>query len=68
LMKSNKQLLFQYAGFAFQLLVLLIVAVFAGLKFDEWLNLTIPVFVWLLPLLAIIGTIFKTFNDTKRKN
>ncbi|MFY8004896.1 MAG: hypothetical protein ACOVNR_08625 [Chitinophagaceae bacterium] len=67
-MKSNKQLLFEYAGFAFQLLVLLAVTVFVGLKFDEWLNLAIPVFVWFLPLLAIIGTMVKTFNDTKRKN
>jgi hypothetical protein len=65
-LKTNKQLLWQYAGFAFQLFVLLAIAVFAGLKFDEWLNLLIPVFVWLLPLISIIGTILKALNDTKR--
>ncbi|HVX52262.1 MAG TPA: hypothetical protein VHB48_19030 [Chitinophagaceae bacterium] len=63
---QNNRLLYQYAGFAFQLLVLLGIAIYAGLKFDGWINPPIPVFVWLLPLLVIIFTIVKAVKDTSK--
>ncbi len=65
-MKSNKQLLVQYAGFAFQLLVSLAIAVVLGLWVDDkWLGF--PLLVWLFPLLIIILTIVKAIKDTKKQ-
>ncbi|HWB28355.1 MAG TPA: hypothetical protein VG738_22940 [Chitinophagaceae bacterium] len=63
---QNNRLLYQYAGLAFQLLASLGLAIFAGLKLDEWIKLAIPVFVWLLPLLVIIFTIIKAVKDTSK--
>lgn len=63
---SNKILL-RYAGLGFQFLVGIALAIFAGIKADEWLNMAFPLLVWLLPLLIIIGVIIKTVVDTGRK-
>jgi hypothetical protein len=62
----NNKLLYQYAGFAFQLLASLGIAIFAGLKLDGWIKPGIPVFVWLLPLLVIIITLIKAIRDTSK--
>jgi len=64
---QNNKLLYQYAGFAFQLLAALGIAVFAGLKLDAWIKPGIPVFTWLLPLLVLIGLIIKAVKDTSEK-
>jgi len=66
--KSNKQLLLQYAGFAMQLLVLLAITVWAGIKLDNWISFSFPLFSWILPLIAIIAIIIKTIKDTSNKN
>lgn len=63
---SNK-LLLKYAGLGFQFLVGIGMAVFIGLKGDEWLNMRFPLLVWLIPLLIIIGVIIKVVVDTGRK-
>lgn len=63
---SNK-LLLKYAGLGFQFLVGIGMAVFIGLKVDEWLNMRFPLLVWLIPLLIIIGVIIKVVVDTGRK-
>jgi len=63
---QNNNLLYQYAGFAFQLLAGLGIAVFIGIKLDGWIKPGIPVFVWLLPLLVIIVTIIKAVKDTSK--
>ncbi len=64
---DNKGLLLKYAGLTMQILVSLAIAVFAGFKFDEWLNFTTPVFVWILPLLVIIVMIYQVIKDTSKK-
>ena len=55
----------QYAGFAVQFLVGIGVSVWLGIKLDQWMHIRIPVFVWVLPLLVIIGTIIKAIKDTE---
>jgi hypothetical protein len=65
--KSNKQLLLEYSGFAFQLLVVIGIAVYAGLYVDKWIKIKFPLFLWLLPLIVIIGMIIKVIKDTSRK-
>lgn len=63
---SNK-ILMRYAGLGFQFLVGIGLAVFAGIKADEWIHMPFPLLVWLIPLLIIIGVIIKVVVDTGRK-
>ncbi|HNP22348.1 MAG TPA: AtpZ/AtpI family protein [Panacibacter sp.] len=65
--KSNKQLLFEYAGLGFQLLVTISIAIYAGKWLDDWIKTSVPVFLWLLPLMVIIVMIFKAIKDTSNK-
>ena len=64
--KNNSQLL-QYAGIGGQLLVSLGIGVFIGLKLDEWMSIKIPLLVWILPLLIVIGMIVKMIKATSKK-
>ena len=64
--EGDKQLL-RYSGLAMQFLISIGIGVFIGLKADQWLNLSIPLLVWLLPLLFICGMIFKMIKDTSKK-
>lgn len=66
--RSNASYLMEYVSLAFQLLVTLGVAVFVGLKADEWIEVSFPLLVWLLPLLVITGMIVRVIKDTSRKN
>ena len=64
--KRNVNLL-QYASMGTQFLAGIGIGVFIGLKADGWLKLKIPLLVWLLPLLIIIGFILKLVKDTSKK-
>ncbi|HPH86642.1 MAG TPA: hypothetical protein PLC48_14325 [Ferruginibacter sp.] len=66
--KSNNNLLWKYAGLATQFLVGIGLSVYLGMKMDEWLKISMPLAVWVLPLLVIIGVIVKIIQDTSRKN
>jgi hypothetical protein len=61
--KNNRDLV-RYAGLATQMFVALGVSVYFGLKLDEWLDISFPVFVWVIPLLVIVGLIYKVIKDT----
>ncbi len=65
--KTDNSLLLKYAGLATQLLIGLGLAVFVGLKIDQWINIKMPVAVWLLPLLVIAALIYKVIKDTTIK-
>ncbi len=66
--KKRNVSLMQYAGMGSQFLAGIGIGVFIGLKADQWLNLKIPLLVWILPLLIIIGFILKLIKaTTKRK-
>jgi chromate transport protein ChrA len=60
--------LWRYAGMASQFLVSIGLGVFIGYKIDGWINIKIPLLVWLLPLLIIIGTIIRMARETKNNN
>jgi len=64
--QSNKQL-FRYAGLAMQFLISIGLCVFLGIKADKWLQISIPLLVWLLPLLVITGIILKIVKETGKK-
>lgn len=57
----------RYASMGLQFLVSIGIGVFIGLKADELLHLSIPLFVWLLPLLVIFGLVYKMFRETSKK-
>ena len=65
--KGSNRILLRYAGMGAQILVSLGLAVFIGLKLDEWLRTPFPLLVWVLPLLVIISMIIKTIKDTSKQ-
>jgi hypothetical protein len=56
----------KYAGLASQLLVSLGLSVYAGLWLDKHLIKSTPIFVWVLPLFILTGTIIKIIKDTSK--
>ena len=65
--KPGNNLLWKYAGLATQFLVGIGLALYAGLKLDQWLKIKMPLAVWVLPLLVILGVIIKVIIDTASK-
>ena len=65
--KTNKQFLLEYAGLSFQMLAMIGLAVYAGYWFDKWIKIEFRLFVWLLPLITIVGMIIKIIKDTSKK-
>ena len=57
----------QYAGLAAQLAAGILLAVYGGIGFDKRMGFTIPIFIWLLPLLFLIIMIVKVIRDTSKK-
>ncbi len=64
---SNKNLLVQYASIGAQIIAGLLLFIFTGKWIDSKLNWSFPVFIWLLPLIFIIGTMIKAIRDTSKK-
>lgn len=62
----NKDLL-RYAGLGMQIFVSLGIAVFAGIKADEWLRMPMPIFAWVLPLIVICVMIYKLIKETSKR-
>lgn len=58
---SNRDLL-RYAGLGTQMLVSIGIAVFIGLKADQWLH-TLPLFSCALPLLVLITIFYKLMHQ-----
>lgn len=65
--KRDNSLLLKYAGLATQLLVALGLAVYLGMLADKRLHFSMPVAVWVLPLLVIAGVMYKVIKDTSAK-
>jgi len=64
--KSNKKLLLQYLGFAFQMIVALAISIFAGRWIDHQLGFISPLLIWVLPLVTIVATIIKVIKETSK--
>lgn len=65
--RSNNVLLYKYLGLGFQLILALAISVYAGIWLDKKFHLTIPLAVWILPLIVITAIIIKVIKDTSRK-
>lgn len=64
---ETNRMLWRYAGLGSQFFVAIGLGIFIGLKLDEWLKLSVPLLVWILPLLLIIGMIVKIVIETSKK-
>jgi F0F1-type ATP synthase assembly protein I len=53
----------RYTSIAFQMLAIILVGVIGGIKLDEWLELTFPVFTVILTILSVILAIYYTIKD-----
>ena len=52
---------------ATQFLIAIGFAVWLGIRLDGWSGFRMPIFVWVLPLIVILGLIIKTVRDTTPK-
>lgn len=65
--KPDNNLLFRYAGLAFQMMATLGVAVFAGYKLDQWMEMSFPLFLIIFSLLALALLLWQIIKDTRRQ-
>lgn len=66
--EQGNKLLWRYAGLGTEFLAGIGLGVYVGIKVDKWLNISVPLLVWILPLLVIIGMTIKIIKDTSKKH
>jgi len=67
--KNNYSDLLRYASMGTQIFVGLGLAVFIGLKADQWLKISAPLLVLVLPVIVLAGITYKIVKETsKQKN
>ena len=67
--KSNRSTLNDYArysGLAFQMIAIILIGVFGGIKLDELVKWEFPVFTLVLTLLAVVGAMYYAVKDLIR--
>ena len=64
---KSDRLLWQYAGLATQLLVSLGLALYLGNWLDKKIGRGFALLVWIMPLMVLIGTMYKLIKDTSNK-
>jgi len=67
--RSNKSYsdLLRYASMGTQIFVALGLAVFVGLKVDKWLKISAPLLVLILPVIVLVGIIYKIIKETSKQ-
>ncbi len=67
--RSNKNYsdLLRYASMGTQIFVALGLAVFVGLKVDKWLKISAPLLVLILPVIVLVGIIYKIVKETSKQ-
>jgi hypothetical protein len=65
--KNNYSDLFRYASLGTQIFVALGLAVFIGLKVDRWLKISAPLLVLVLPVIVLVGIIYKIVKETSKQ-
>jgi F0F1-type ATP synthase assembly protein I len=58
----------RYSSIAFQMLIIILIGVFGGVKLDQWLKLSVPVFTVVLSILAVILAIYTVTRDLLKQN
>lgn len=57
----------RYSGMAFQMLTIILITVWGGVKLDKVLELETPVFTVVLSLLGVFGAIYTSLRDFIKK-
>ena len=65
--KNNLNSYAKYSSIAMQMLVIILLGVFGGVKIDEWLALSIPIFTVVLSLLSVVLAIYTVTKDLIKK-
>ncbi len=65
--QKETQSTLRYAGLATQWMVMLLIAVWAGLKIDGWLKWKLPLFTILFPLCSLIFSMWRLINEVSKK-
>jgi chromate transport protein ChrA len=65
--KKNFSDILRYGSMGAQIFVALGIAVFVGLKVDKWLKISAPLLVVILPVIVLIGIIYKIVKETSTK-
>lgn len=68
-LKTKKKSLDSYAKYssiAFQMLIIILLGTFGGIKLDEWLKLQFPVFTVILTISSVILAIYFAIKDLIR--
>jgi ATP synthase protein I len=53
----------RYSGLVFQMLAIIGIGVFGGIKIDEWLQTSFPIFTVILSFLSVILAIYYAIKD-----
>ena len=64
---NNYSDLLRYASMGTQIFVGLGLAVFVGLKVDKWLKISAPLLVLILPVIVLVGIIYKLVKETSKQ-
>ncbi|NVO19764.1 MAG: AtpZ/AtpI family protein [Bacteroidetes bacterium] len=56
----------RYTNLAFQMFAIIGIGIFAGVKLDQWLNLSFPVFTLILSILSVAAAIYSAIKDLIR--
>ena len=68
-LRKNKERLnsyVKYSGIAFQMIAIILIGVFGGMKLDKWLKTDKPVFTAILAVLAVFLSIYYSIKDLLR--
>ncbi len=58
----------RYSGLAFQMIAIILVGVFGGIKLDEIVKWEFPVFTLVLTLLSVMASMYYAIKDLIRPN
>lgn len=64
---QNSKDFVKYSSLAFEMILIMGLGVFAGIKLDDWLN-TSPVFTLILMIFSVIGAIFHAIKNFLNKH
>ncbi len=56
----------RYSSIALQMIAIILIGVFGGMKLDEWLKLKFPVFTVMLSFLSVVLAIYYVTKDLIR--
>jgi F0F1-type ATP synthase assembly protein I len=57
----------RYTSIAFQMIAIILLGVFGGIKLDEWLTWKFPVFTVVFSIVAVMLSIYSVVSDLLKK-